>query len=36
MAVAAMATMTAIAVVNNNDWKRWLHPIVASIDDDHH
>ena len=29
-------TMTAIAVVNDNDWSRQVHPIVASIDDNHH
>ncbi len=27
-------TMTAIAVVNDNDWSRRLHPTIASIDDD--
>ena len=27
-------TMTAITMVNDNDWSRWLHPTVASIDDD--
>ena len=28
-------TMTAIAVVNDDDWSRRLHPTIASIDDDH-
>jgi hypothetical protein len=29
-------TMTVIAMVNDNDWSRRLHPTVASIDNNHH